>query len=87
MDIFYTALLVGTIQCRFMKKSVNGLALHTIRGGQTVKALRGPDFYSQIGRRGGESTKKKYGSEFYAEIGRKGGASTRTDKKKAPVEK
>jgi general stress protein YciG len=52
-----------------------------------MKPRRGPEFYSQIGRRGGESTKKKYGSEFYSTIGRKGGAATRTDKKAKPPQK
>ena len=46
------------------------------RGGETVKAKYGKDFYTEIGHKGGAATRKKYGPEFYGEIGRKGGQTT-----------
>jgi general stress protein YciG len=46
------------------------------RGGDTVKAKYGKDFYTEIGHKGGQATRKKYGPDFYGEIGRKGGQTT-----------
>ena len=46
------------------------------KGGQTVKARYGSDFYGQIGRKGGSTTKKKYGADHYSAIGRRGGRTT-----------
>ena len=46
------------------------------RGGDTVKAKYGKDFYTEIGHKGGQATRKKYGPDFYGEIGRKGGQMT-----------
>lgn len=43
------------------------------KGGQSVKAQRGPEFYREIGRKGGQAVKEKLGREFYENIGRKGG--------------
>ena len=43
------------------------------KGGQTVKARYGSDFYGQIGKKGGSTTKSKYGADFYGQIGKKGG--------------
>ena len=43
------------------------------KGGQTVKAKYGPEFYEAIGRKGGLATKKSHGHAFYEEIGKKGG--------------
>ena len=43
------------------------------RGGDSVKAKYGSEFYEAIGRKGGEATKSKYGPSFYEEIGAKGG--------------
>jgi hypothetical protein len=43
------------------------------RGGESVKAKYGSEFYEAIGRKGGEATKSKYGAEFYEVIGQKGG--------------
>ncbi|TAM87270.1 hypothetical protein EPN42_11670 [bacterium] len=43
------------------------------KGGDTVKAKYGAEFYEAIGRKGGEATKEKYGPTFYEEIGHKGG--------------
>jgi general stress protein YciG len=43
------------------------------RGGDSVKAKYGSEFYETIGRKGGEATKTKYGPSFYEEIGQKGG--------------
>lgn len=46
------------------------------RGGETVKAKYGKEFYTEIGHKGGQATRKKYGPDFYGEIGRKGGQTT-----------
>lgn len=46
------------------------------KGGETVKAKYGKDFYTEIGHKGGEATKKKHGPDFYGEIGKKGGQTT-----------
>src|SRR5262249_31130737 len=46
------------------------------KGGQTVKARYGSDFYGQIGKKGGSTTKKKYGADHYSAIGRRGGRTT-----------
>jgi general stress protein YciG len=43
------------------------------RGGESVKAKYGSEFYEAIGRKGGEATKSKYGPSFYEVIGQKGG--------------
>ena len=46
------------------------------KGGETVKARYGAEYYRGIGHKGGQSTREKYGPEFYGEIGRKGGQTT-----------
>src|SRR5436309_12790040 len=46
------------------------------KGGQTVKARYGSDFYGQIGKKGGSTTKQKYGADHYSAIGRRGGRTT-----------
>jgi len=43
------------------------------KGGESVKAEYGIEFYQTIGEKGGESVKQKYGVDFYREIGGKGG--------------
>jgi general stress protein YciG len=43
------------------------------KGGESVKAEYGVEFYQTIGEKGGESVKQKYGVDFYREIGEKGG--------------
>ena len=43
------------------------------KGGETVKAKYGAEFYEMIGRKGGEATKLAHGHEFYEQIGKKGG--------------
>jgi general stress protein YciG len=43
------------------------------KGGQTVKAKHGPDFFKESGQMGGKATAAAHGHEFYQEIGRKGG--------------
>ena len=47
------------------------------KGGDTVKAERGPRFYEEIGKKGGETIKAERGTPFYEEIGRKGGHKVR----------
>ena len=47
------------------------------KGGDTVKAERGPRFYEEIGKKGGETIKAERGTPFYEEIGRKGGQKVR----------
>lgn len=53
------------------------------RGGDSVKAKYGSEFYEAIGRKGGEATKSKYGPAFYEEIGQKGGQKV----KRTPAER
>lgn len=43
------------------------------KGGETVKAKYGPEFYSRIGKKGGDTVYEERGSEFFSEIGKKGG--------------
>ncbi len=45
------------------------------KGGEKVAEERGPEFYSEIGRKGGEMSPGKFeeGSERAREAGRKGG--------------
>src|SRR5215212_2863150 len=43
------------------------------KGGETVKAEYGVQFYQSIGEKGGETVKQERGPEFYSLIGRKGG--------------
>ena len=50
-----------------------GLRVAGRKGGETVKAEYGIEFYQSIGEKGGESVKEKYGIDFYREIGEKGG--------------
>lgn len=49
------------------------------QGGETVSKERGPQFFSEIGKKGGEASggKFKKGSERAREAGRKGGRSRR----------
>ena len=47
------------------------------KGGETVKAERGHEFYEQIGKKGGESVRASRGPEFYSQIGHKGGQKVR----------
>lgn len=47
------------------------------KGGDTVKAERGPEFFKEIGRKGGQATKEKHGPEYFAEIGKKGGQAVK----------
>lgn len=46
-------------------------------GGEKVAQERGPEFYSEIGKKGGkiggEKVARERGHEFYEEIGHKGG--------------
>lgn len=44
------------------------------KGGATVKARHGTEFYQQIGRKGGRATKERHGSEHFKTMGAKGGA-------------
>jgi uncharacterized protein len=65
------------------KKPQGGMSVREAgrKGGQTVKARYGSEFYESIGRKGGEATKNTHGHEFYENIGKlggkKGGESTR----------
>jgi general stress protein YciG len=43
------------------------------KGGETVKAKYGPDFFKTIGRKGGQATRATHGHAFYESIGKKGG--------------
>jgi general stress protein YciG len=43
------------------------------KGGESVKAEYGVEFYQKIGEKGGASVKQKYGADFYREIGEKRG--------------
>lgn len=43
------------------------------RGGNTVKAKYGPEYYEKMGQRGGAKVSKTRGREYFAEIGRRGG--------------
>ena len=43
------------------------------KGGETVRARYGADFYQEIGKKGGDTVRRERGSAFFAEIGRKGG--------------
>src|SRR6516164_4784225 len=43
------------------------------RGGNTIRAKYGEDYYRRIGQKGGEVLKERRGSEYYRKIARKGG--------------
>ncbi len=47
------------------------------KGGLTVKARYGLDFYAQIGKKGGAIVKERHGAHFYSDIGKQGGTTTR----------
>lgn len=50
------------------------------KGGETVKAKYGHDFYAEIGRQGGEARKAQLGADGYAELGRRGGETVSQDR-------
>src|SRR5713226_9742169 len=43
------------------------------RGGRTIRAKYGEDYYQRIGQKGGEVLKERRGSEYYRTIAQKGG--------------
>jgi uncharacterized protein len=47
------------------------------KGGESVKAEYGIEFYQVIGEKGGEFVKRRYGIGFYHKIGEKGGLSAK----------
>ncbi len=50
------------------------------RGGQSVRAKYGVEFYTKLGKMGGEAVKAQRGREYFAEIGRKGGRATKQNR-------
>jgi len=47
------------------------------KGGQSVRAKYGGEFFKKIGKKGGDTVKARYGQEFFEKIGKKGGETTK----------
>lgn len=50
------------------------------KGGQTLKAKHGADYFKTLGRSGGRATSEKYGAGHFIENGARGGAAVRDAK-------